>query len=68
MALFSTTTDEKRLNAILSSMAEGLIAIDQKREIILMNQVAGILLRFAPAEVIGQEIDKIFRPKPQLLR
>lgn len=51
--------EESRLNAILSSMAEGLIAIDNGRKIILMNQAAGILLRTAPQEATGQDIRKI---------
>ena len=50
---------QEQLNAILSSMAEGLIAIDNERRIILMNQAAGILLRTAPPEAAGQEIKQI---------
>src|SRR3989338_642550 len=50
---------QEQLNAILSSMAEGLIAIDNERRIILMNQAAGILLRTAPPEATGQEIKQI---------
>ncbi|MEK7552814.1 MAG: ATP-binding protein [Patescibacteria group bacterium] len=47
---------QNQLNAILSSMAEGLIAIDNERRVILMNQAAGILLRTAPSEATGQDI------------
>ena len=50
---------QEQLNAILSSMAEGLIAIVNERRIILMNQAAGILLRTAPPEAAGQEIKQI---------
>ncbi len=50
---------QDQLNAILSSMAEGLIAIDKERKVILMNQAAGILLRTAPQEATGQEVKQI---------
>ena len=49
-----------QLNAILSSMAEGLVVVDTDRKIILMNQAAGILLRFAPQEALGQPLEQIF--------
>ena len=51
--------EESRLNAILSSMAEGLVAIDEKRKVILMNQAAGILLRTAPQEAVGRDFREI---------
>ena len=51
--------EESRLNAILSSMAEGLIAIDNSRKVILMNQAAGIFLRTAPQEAVGRDIRDI---------
>jgi len=51
--------EESRLNAILSSMAEGLVAIDEKRKVILMNQAAGVLLRTAPPEAVGRDIREI---------
>lgn len=50
---------QEQLNAILSSMAEGLVAIDNERRVILMNQAAGILLRLAPSEATGQDIRQI---------
>jgi len=52
---------QEQLNAILSSMAEGLIAINNERRVILMNQAAGILLRTAPQEASGQDIRQILR-------
>ncbi len=50
---------QDQLNAILSSMAEGLVAIDNERKVILMNQAAGILLRTAPQEATGQEVKQV---------
>lgn len=54
------TKEEIKLNAILSSMGEGLIMIDKNFQVILMNQAAGILLRIAPAEAIGKDIHTLF--------
>ncbi|MEK7622168.1 MAG: ATP-binding protein [Patescibacteria group bacterium] len=51
--------EENRLNAILSSMAEGLVAIDKDRKVILMNQAAGILLRTAPQEATGRDVREL---------
>ncbi|MEK7585066.1 MAG: ATP-binding protein [Patescibacteria group bacterium] len=50
---------QDQLNAILSSMAEGLVAIDNERKVILMNQAAGILLRTAPQEATGQDVKQV---------
>lgn len=50
---------QDQLNAILSSMAEGLVAIDDRRKVILVNQAAGILLRTAPQEAVGQDIREL---------
>ena len=51
--------EESRLNAILSSMAEGLVAIDNDRKVIMMNQAAGVLLRTAPQEAAGRDVREI---------
>ncbi len=52
---------QDQLNAILSSMAEGLIAVDREEKVILMNQAAGIMLRLAPQAAIGRDIREIFQ-------
>ena len=54
------TNEDDKLSAILSSMGEGLIMIDQDSKVVLMNQAAGTLLRVAPAEGIGQNIHALF--------
>ncbi len=51
---------QDQLNAILSSMAEGLIAVDRSEKIILMNQAAGIMLRLAPQAAVGKDIREVF--------
>ena len=51
--------DRDRLNAILSSIGEGIIVLDLKRKVVLMNQVAGIMLRSAPAEAVGRQLEHV---------
>jgi PAS domain S-box-containing protein len=51
--------ERQKLNAILSSMREGLIVVDVDKKIIMMNQMAGILLRMAPGEALGKDIDEV---------
>ncbi len=52
--------EKEQLNAILSSMSEGLIVTDINRRVILINQAAGILLRLAPSEAVGRVFSEIF--------
>ena len=54
-------TQEKvvQLNAILSSMREGLVAVDGDMKIVIINQAAAALFRIAPADAIGKPISKI---------
>ena len=48
--------DRKKLTAILSSMDEGLVAVDRDERIMHMNQVAGHLLGLDPEAVTGAPI------------
>ena len=53
--------DEKdRLNAVLSSMGEGLLVLDKSLRVTLMNQSASFLLRLAPAEAMGKKVEDVF--------
>lgn len=54
-------TKEKvyQLNAILSSMREGLVAVDANMNIVLINQAAAALFRIAPDDAVGKPVDKI---------
>jgi PAS domain S-box-containing protein len=47
-----------QLNAILSSLIEGIIVIDREHRIMLMNQAAGVLFRTAPSEALHKKIEK----------
>lgn len=51
----------QQLDGILSSMGEGLLVVDTKGKVILVNQTAGILLKIAPADAMGKNIATIFR-------
>jgi PAS domain S-box-containing protein len=47
-----------QLNAILSSLKEGLIVIDLEHRIVLINQAAGLMFRVAPSDVLHKKIEK----------
>ncbi len=60
----STSTmaaERNKLTAILSSMVEGVIAVDGEECIVHLNQVAGCLLDVNPVEVIGRPIWEVTR-------
>lgn len=50
------TTDRSRVLAILSSMVEGVVAVDGDERIVHMNAVAGALLGVRPEEVSGKRV------------
>ena len=54
------TEESRNLSAILSSMREGLVIVDKQLKITLMNQVAGVLLRVAPADGMGKDVHEVF--------
>ncbi len=53
--------EDKQLNAILSSMGEGLIAVSKEGTIMLMNQSAQALLGVSAGEVSGKKIEEILK-------
>ncbi len=57
-----TVREQKNeLNAILASMAEGVIAVDTDRRIITVNQAAVELLNVSARDVKGRLLDEIIR-------
>jgi len=50
------TTERSRVLAILSSMVEGVVAVDGDERIVHMNAVAGALLGVRPEEVSGKRV------------
>lgn len=48
-----------KLNAILSSMGESLIATDEQGRVVVMNQAASVMLRIAEGDARGKKIEMI---------
>ncbi len=59
--------NSERLEAVLSSMVEGVVAIDPVGEVMLANDAACELLDLSPARVIGKKLLEQVR-LPQLLQ
>jgi two-component system phosphate regulon sensor histidine kinase PhoR len=55
------TKQRNELEAVLSSMLEGVVAVDNDERIISMNQAAGEMLDVHPSEVQGRTIQEITR-------
>ena len=53
--------------AVLTGMAEGVIAVDAEKRVISVNRSAGKLIGLSPAEIIGRELHEVVR-NPELLR
>lgn len=51
----------QQIEAILASMGEGLLVVDKNYKIVLMNDAAGFMLKVAPAEAKGKDLQKFFR-------
>lgn len=47
--------------AVISSMGEGLLAVDKEQKVILVNQAASILLRRAPNDMFGKNINEVLK-------
>lgn len=63
------TVDRQRdeLEAVLTSMQEGVIALNMDEHLIKVNQAAAAMFRFKPAAAIGRTIQEVIR-NPQLHR
>jgi two-component system phosphate regulon sensor histidine kinase PhoR len=61
-----TTKDNAELLAILSTMNEGVIAIDGGLKILLVNEAAGRLLDFAEEQAQGRLLWEVVRAEPML--
>jgi two-component system phosphate regulon sensor histidine kinase PhoR len=61
----------RRLNheqeAVLSGMAEGVLAVDDQRRVITLNRTAARLLGAIPAQAVGRSLQEVVR-NPELLR
>ncbi len=54
-------TDRKKLTAILSSMEEGVVAVDRDERVVHINDVAADLLKVRSNQVLGRPIWEIAR-------
>jgi two-component system sensor histidine kinase VicK len=45
-----------KMNAIFSSMTEGLVGVDASYKIVLLNQAASIMLRMAESDALGKSV------------
>jgi two-component system, OmpR family, phosphate regulon sensor histidine kinase PhoR len=59
--LETITTERNRMQAILSGMVEGVVAIDQGERVVHMNRVAERLLRVQPGLAAGAPIWEVTR-------
>ncbi len=57
----SIESDKNKLLAILSSMVEGVVAVDRDDRVVHMNEVGGRLLRASPADSVGRRIWEVTR-------
>jgi two-component system, OmpR family, phosphate regulon sensor histidine kinase PhoR len=56
--------DRQQLRAVLSSMVEGVIAIDAEQRILFANDRAGQLLEFAARQASGRKLWEVVRQRP----
>lgn len=50
--------EKDKLDAVISSMGEGLLVCDDKHKCVLVNQMASSMLRTTPSDMIGKNIKK----------
>jgi two-component system phosphate regulon sensor histidine kinase PhoR len=62
--LATITGDRNKVLAILSSMVEGVIAVDRDERVVHMNQIAGSVLDVVPQECVGKRIWEVTRVMP----
>ncbi len=58
-SMATISADRTKLAAILSSMLEGVVAIDRDERVVHMNQVAGRLLGVVPEEASSRPISEV---------
>jgi two-component system phosphate regulon sensor histidine kinase PhoR len=58
--------DRQQLRAVLSSMVEGVVALDGDQRILFANERAGQLLDFPTQSVVGRHLGELVRHRPLL--
>jgi two-component system phosphate regulon sensor histidine kinase PhoR len=64
--LLQAGKDKAELSAILESMSEGVIAVNLKQQVLLVNDAAGRLLGFPPEEATGKSLWEVVRDQQVL--
>ncbi len=55
--------DRQQLRAVLSSMVEGVVALDREQRILFANERAGQLLDFPSQSAMGRHLDELVRQR-----
>jgi two-component system, OmpR family, phosphate regulon sensor histidine kinase PhoR len=55
--------DRQQLRTVLSSMVEGVIAVDSEQRILFANDRAGLLLDFPAARVVGRHLGELLEQR-----
>jgi diguanylate cyclase (GGDEF)-like protein/PAS domain S-box-containing protein len=58
-------TSEERLNAVVESVMDGIISIDQQQHIVVFNAAAKQMFGYSAKDILGQPIDRLI---PQIFR
>lgn len=67
-ALKRSEEARSEIDAILRSVAEGLIVTDRQNRIVLMNHSSELMLGLTCRQVVGLPIDQVFREEPSRSR
>jgi len=59
--LTEISEDRARLQAVLSSMVEGVLVLDRERKILLMNAAIARMFQLEDSEVLGRPLIEVFR-------
>jgi two-component system phosphate regulon sensor histidine kinase PhoR len=56
--------DRQKLRTVLSSMTEGVLAVDTEQRVLFANERAAQLLEFPPAGAVGRRLWELVRQRP----
>ncbi len=59
--------DRNKILAILGAMSEGVIAVDEREEVVHLNATAGEMFRIDPSDAIGRKLSEVIQ-LPELIR
>lgn len=59
--------DRNKILAILGAMSEGVIAVDEREDVVHLNAAAGEMFRIDPSDAIGRKLSEVIQ-LPELVR